>query len=166
MLIQIDPFDVKSVDNAIQKIQEYKNSLSEKIDRLVTELLKLGMEIIEYQYSTAEPGFATLDYEVSCITNGDSSMIIAEGSDVVFLEFGAGVYTANYLGEVESSGLPVIAPGSYSQTEGSGQFRPGHEYWWFGRRKYEGLVPCLGFYHASKEIREQAVTIAKRIFTK
>jgi hypothetical protein len=161
--IRINILDRDSIDNAIKRVKDYRNSLDSKVNEIVSRLAVLGMQVVEYQYNSSED-YAV--YEVSCITNGDSSMIIAEGSDVMFLEFGAGTKTSDYTYETESEGLPPIFPGSYSQTEGKGQFRPGHEYWYYERRRYTSLEPCLGFYFASKEIKEQAVDIATKVFKK
>lgn len=158
MRIRIDPFDRKSVDNAIAKVNSYKNSLQEKANEICSKLAVIGAQVVEYAYYGDE------DYEVSCITNGNSSMIIAEGSEVLFLEFGTGIYTEDHTGEMETEGLPPIFPGSYSQLEGRGFFRPGHEYWFFQHKKYVGAYPTRGFYMASQEMKEQAVEIAKKVF--
>lgn len=154
-------FDPDSIDRAITQLKTYKSTLNAKIEEVITSLAVMGKQIVDYQYSLGSD-----PYEVSCIVNGDSAMIIAEGDGVMFLEFGAGVYTSDYTGSTESEGLPPIYPGSYSQTEGRGFFRPGHEYWYFNHKKYVGVQSCYGFYFASKEIKEQAAETAKRIFRK
>ena len=151
--------DSESIDNAIKKIDQYKNSLQKKAEEVLSQLAVMGMEVVNYAYGDEE-------YEISCIVNGDNAMIIAEGSEVVFLEFGTGVYTEDHTYEMETEGLPPIFAGSYSQTEGSGQFRAGHEYWYYNHRKYVGSIPLRGFYMASKEIKEQAVNVAIKVFKK
>ncbi len=161
MKIKFNLFDTKSVDNAIEQLNQYKRTLNDKVSEIVEKLAVLGKEVVDAQYSQGSD-----DYEVSCIVNGNSSMIIAEGDGVMFLEFGAGVYTTDYTYETESEGLPEISPGSYSQTEGRGFFRLGHEYWYFERHKYVGIQPCIGFYFAKREIMDEAVDIAKRVFRK
>lgn len=170
MRIRINPLDPDSIDRAIIKLNEYKLSLQQKTEEIVRRLTVLGGQVVEYYYSAAEsnPDFDGVDYEVTCIVNGNSSMIIAEGLDVVFLEFGAGVGVRDdtLAAGMETKGLPPIFPGSYSQLEGSGHFRPGHEYWYYNRHRYESLPAYQGFYFASKEIKEQAVEIAKKVFKK
>lgn len=161
MKIKVNVFDPASIDNAISQIKAYRNSLQSKIETIVERLAILGTQVVEYQY-----GLSHEDFEVSCITNGNSSMIIAEGDNVVFLEFGTGVYTEDHSSEMEAEGLPPIFAGSYSQTEGMGHFRPDHQYWYYEGIKYAGTLPTQGFYFASKEIKEQAVEIAKKVFKK
>ncbi len=159
MKIKINLLNSESVKEAIFKIDKYKKSLPEKANRIVTELAKMGAQIVEYSYSEN----IYEDYEVSCIVNGNSAMIIAEGDDVVFLEFGAGVLTNDYTEGMETEGLPPIYPGSYSETEGLKMFSR-YGYWFHAGKKYTGLVPMRGFYFASKEIKEQAVEVAKKVF--
>ena len=163
MRIRINILDRDSIDNAIKRVKDYQKSLDSKVNEIVSKLAVLGMQVVEYQYNSSED-YAV--YEVSCITNGDSSMIIAEGENVMFLEFGTGVYTEDHTDEMETKGLPVIFPGSWSNTEGMGQFRPDHQYWFHKHVMYQGTLPSRGFYFASKEIKEQAVDIAKKVFKK
>ena len=171
MRIRINVYDPDSIEQAIQKVEEYKRSLQSKMNEIVSRLSRLGAQVVDYQYSLAndDPDFDTADYEVSCIVNGNSAMIIAEGSDIMFIEFGAGVRTEDTTGEMQTEGLPPITPGSYSQTEGIGQFIPGKKEFWFhgsgaNKKFYRGLTPYHGFYFASKEMKEQAVDIAIKVF--
>ena len=163
MKIKINPYDPNSVQNAIDKVNNYKNGLKGKIQTIIEKLSVLGVKIVDAQYSTGSENDL---YEVYCIVNGNESMIIAEGDGVMFLEFGAGMWTTDYTYETESEGLPSIEPGSYSQTEGRGFYRPGHEFWYFEHHKYRAIEPTLGFYFAKREIMDQAVEIAKRVFKK
>lgn len=161
MRIKINAFDYDSINEAYEKVKAYKNSLNSKVNEIVSKLTVIGAEIVEYQYFSSHE-----DYEVSCVVNGNSSMIIAEGDNVVFLEFGTGVLTEDNTDEMDSKGLPPIFAGSWSNTEGLGQFRPDHQYWYHNHIKYQGTMPMQGFYFASKEIKEQAVNIATRVFKK
>lgn len=161
MKLKINVFDEKSVEDAIAKINDYSKTLQGKADEIVARLTEIGRQVVDYQYSLSHE-----EYEVSCIVKGNSSMIIAEGDNVMFLEFGTGVYTDDHTEEMEAEGLPPIFAGSYSQSEGMGHFRPDHQYWYYEGVKYQGTLPLQGFYFASKEIREQAVEIAIKVFKK
>ena len=147
MKIKINALDPESIDNAIRKIERYKNSLQGKVEEILSQLAVMGMEVVDYAYGGNDE-----EYEISCIVNGNNAMIIAEGSEVVFLEFGTGVYTEDHTYEME--------------TEGMGHFRAGHEYWYYNHKKYVGSIPMRGFYMASKEIKEQAVEMAIKVFKK
>lgn len=151
----------KSVQDALSRIKDYTASLQRKANEVCARLSVIGKQVVDYQYSLSHE-----EYEVSCVSNGNSSMIIAEGNNVLFLEFGTGVYTDDFTEDMETKGLPPIFAGSYSQSEGMGHFRPDHQYWYYDGVKYQGTLPMQGFYFASKEIRERAVEEAKRVFRK
>lgn len=161
MKIRLNVLDPDSIDDAIRKIDRYKKTIEEKAQEVLSQLAVMGMQIVDYAYGGNDE-----EYEISCVVNGNNAMIIAEGSEVVFLEFGTGVYTEDHTYEMETEGLPPIFAGSYSQIEGSGQFRAGHEYWYYNHKKYVGSIPMRGFYMASKEIKEQAVEMAIKVFKK
>ena len=161
MRIKVNVFDPQSIENAIKGLNFYSKTLELKASEVLGLLAERGKEIVDYSYSLSDE-----DCEVSCIVNGNSSMIIAEGQNVMFLEFGTGVYTDDFSDEMETKGLPPIFAGSYSQTEGRGHFRPDHQYWYYNRVMYQGTLPTRGFYFASKDIKEQAVEIAKKVFKK
>ena len=161
MKIKVNVFDRDSIDKAIAQIKTYKNSLQSKANEVVGQLAELGKEVVDYQFSLSHE-----EYELYCVVDGNSSMIIAEGDNVIFLEFGTGVYTEDHTEGMEADGLPPIFAGSYSQSEGMGHFRPDHQYWYYEGVKYQGTLPMQGFYFASKEIKEQAVKVAKRVFKK
>ena len=163
MKIKVNISHPESVLNAVTKIKDYESKLDDKMQKVITRLVKMGAKIVDYSFSTC---LDASDYEVSCIVNGDNAMIIAEGSEVMFLEFGAGVWTIDTTADNDSSGLPPIEEGSYSQTEGMGQFRPNHRYWYHEGRRYIGIKGTHGFYFASDEIKEQAVNEAIKVFKK
>lgn len=162
MKIRVNVLDPSSIDEAIAELKKYSKNLQEKATEIVTELGLRGREIVDTQYSMVEEYEI---YNVDCIVNGTSAMIIAEGDSVVFLEFGTGVDVEDNSSEMETAGLPIIASGSWSATEGRGTFvRHGH--WHYNGVDYTGTMPTHGFHFASKEIKEKAVEVAKRIFTK
>lgn len=159
MKIQINISDPDSIDKAIQKIKDYRESFKAKVNEIVSRLTELGAQVVDYQYS----GLLDQEYEVTCIVKGNHSMIIAEGDSVMFLEFGTGVDTDSEYGE--SEGFTIVEKGMWSQTWGKGQFVPNeHEHWYYRDVKYEGTKPTYGFMFASKEIKEQGVEIAKKVF--
>lgn len=162
MKIKIDPLDRDSIDNAIAQINNYRKSLNGKIEEVLDILSQIGKEVVETQFSIVSE-YET--FEVYCEVEGNSAMIIAEGENVVFLEFGTGVDTDDNTNEMETEGLPPIYKGSWSETEGRGTFAR-HGYWHYNGVLYEGTMATHGFYFASKEIKERAVEEAKKVFRK
>lgn len=160
MKIRVNVLDPESIDNAIAQVKAYQKSLQGKIENILTELTAMGKEIVETQYSIVPEHE---DFDVYCEVSGNSAMIIAEGENVMFLEFGTGVETTDTTAEMETEGLPPIYAGSWSETEGSGVFAR-HGFWHYKGVLYEGTMTTMGFYFASKEIKERAVEVAKKVF--
>jgi len=157
--IRVNISNPDSIKNAVDKITAYEKKLDEKIKTVLTRLAKMGTQLVDYHFSSGEG----TEFEVTCVVNGNNAMIIAEGDDVVFLEFGAGFGTDDHTDGMETSGLPPIYPGSWSETEGTGQFiRKG--YWYWNKQKYTSVTSTKGFYFASKEIKDQAVDVAIKVF--
>lgn len=99
--------------------------------------------------------------EVFCQANktAEGAKVVASGSQVPFLEFGAGVTTDSHL----SPPFPV-APGSYSQTVGRKQFLPGvRERWYHNGQRYTRIQPRMGLLKASIAMRRELKRIASEV---
>ena len=97
--IAFNPLDARSVDKAISQLEEFQRNLDGKCKRL----RNLVAERIKW---SASAGFSTAltsdvfmggsppanDVAVSVNDKGDITVVIAEGEQAVFIEFGAGVY--------------------------------------------------------------------------
>lgn len=160
MRIRFNIYDPDSIDYAIARLNEYKKTIRYKAEEIVERLSEIGTQVAEFYYSQSGE-----EYEISCVVNGNSAMIIAEGDNVVFIEFGTGAYTQDFSQELDTEGLPPIFGGSWSATEGSGVYAR-HGFWHYKGTLYFGTDPTHGFYFASKEMKEQAVEIAKKVFAK
>lgn len=99
--------------------------------------------------------------EVFCQANksAEGAKVVASGSQVSFLEFGAGQTTDSHL----SPPFPV-APGSYSQTIGRKQFLPGvRERWYHNGQRYTRIQPRMGMLKASIAMRRELKRIASEV---
>lgn len=163
MEIQIDILDKSSIEKAIKQIEEYKNSLNNKLKKVATELAKIGIPIVSVNYlNGSEEG--NVDFDVVVEPTEKGCKLVAKGQDVCFLEFGAGTTTKAYDGEGQE-GLPPIYPGSWSKESGivGGSFDL-YGYWFWNGEKYVNLEPKLGLQRASEEMQRRAVEVARRIF--
>lgn len=164
MRIRVNLTNRDSVREALKELRDYKKEVSRRANEVVSRLAQMGTEIVDTQFSIVAEQDPP---EVYCLVNGNSAMIIAEGDNVVFLEFGTGVDVTDKTGDLgmETEGLPPIYAGSWSETQGRGVFAR-FGYWHYKNQLYTGTMATQGFYFASKEIREKAVEEAKRIFKK
>lgn len=164
--IKVNLFNENSIDKAIAELQKYSKSTKRKAEKIADELTKIGAKIVDDRYSMAHEDNES--YAVTYYTYKDkgfpSCAIVARGENVMFLEFGTGIYTDDFSDEFEHEPLPPIFGGSWSQSEGKGHFRPDHQYWYYNGIKYQGTLPMMGFYFATKEMKNQAESIVRSVF--
>lgn len=124
---------------------------------IAIRLANEGKSVVDLCYSSAE-GRDGLGYELSVTPYGKNGATLkATGEDIIFREFGAGMEVAT--DKVHGEGLPPISPGSWSASEGTGEFAK-YGSWHYKhndgiKRKYTGLRPTLGMYYAFIEIRNK-----------
>lgn len=154
--INISLSNPNSVAKAISELQAIRNSLDTKAKQLSEELAKLGADVASRYYG------ASSGITVTVIPTEKGFTINANGSDVVFLEFGAGV-------TVDSSNpfaqeMPFdVSSGSWS-VQDKQQFVTWGYWYVYGDKKMDRVVPTNAMYNASKEIKERTVEIAKKVF--
>ena len=169
MVITIDPLSEKSFNDASKQVYKYMNRLVDKNKEFVEELIKAGLTVIIDNLNGAGDSEAPapdapqvhIDY-----SNGDiTATLRLRGEDVMFVEFGAGVY---YNGAAGSSPNPLgfdlgYTIGSYGKGQGA------NEYWHYKNeqgnwRTSRGTEATMPMYKADTEIRQNFASIAKRVF--
>lgn len=161
-LIQIDAFDIASIRNAAREVEDTTKWLEKKSDELCRRLAELGKDVALTAYVDAGAE-ANDDVDVEVVKSGKQYILRAFGSQVYFVEFGAGTAAGeNYDTSVILP--PVdITPGSWSKTLGTGEFDR-WKTWHHKKVKYEKVVPRKGMYLAVKEIEQNIKTIAEEVF--
>lgn len=168
---------VKSLQALKKQLLDYKAELNSKCDKFVRELAEVGIPVVESK--VAEAGFA---YDEKGIQSGSDAKhntyvkvdsligmskatLVLEGSEILFIEFGAGV---SYNGSVGSSPHPKGAEngfliGTYGMGHGSqkvwGYYADGGEL-----VLTHGTKATMPMYSASLEIREKVVETARKVF--
>ena len=61
-----------------------------------------------------------------------------------------------------AQGLPTIADGSWSATEGTGEYAK-YGSWHHKKQKYVGVAPTLGMYNASRVMRDFVAQYVKEV---
>lgn len=171
--------DSKSIEAAIKRVEVYKNDLPnkcEKIRQRVTEILleqvKTGFNGAIYDDVLLE-GMKVPDVNVYVGQDGKISLVIAEGSEAVFCEFGAGVYY-NPGGSLHPNlyNVQVVGIGEYGKGYGSRQV---WGYYEGGKtddpeenkkrlRLTHGTPASMPMYHAAKAVREVLPEIVREVF--
>ncbi len=162
MKIVIDPFDKKSINAAVKKLQQYEKEFRAKEVEFVRRLKELGV-------SVATTGFSLADYDgvndvlIAETQLGTKAMVIAYGETVGFIEFGTGVKFREY----DSAGLEFTPPPHGSYGKGKGKNPHG---WFFKQnegsaaRHTYGNPPAEAMLAARDAMIEQVVQIAREVW--
>ena len=161
MKIVIDPFDQKSIDNAIKELERYKRWVQEKEEVLRQRLAQLGATVASIEFSRAIYN-GTNDVSVRVEDNGRKATIFAEGSAVLFIEFGSG---EKYGGGHPDAGKFGYGPGTWSDgPNGKGHWDDPNG-WYFSHGQHSfGNPPAMAMVHARDAILEQLTAIAREVF--
>ena len=162
MKITINPYDPKSIREAIRTLERYEKEFRAKETEFVRRLKEIGVSI-------AETGFSMADYDgindvlIAETQNGPRAAIIAYGETVGFIEFGTGVKFREY----DSSDTEFTPPPHGSYGKGKGANPKG---WFFtqsegaaGRHTY-GNVPAEAMLTARDVMVERVVQIAREVW--
>lgn len=161
-LIQIDIFDIASIRNAAREVEDTTKWIEKKSDELCRRLAELGEDVALTAYADAGAE-ANDDVDVEVVKSGKQYILRAFGSQVYFVEFGAGTAAGeNYDTSVILPPVP-ITPGSWSKTLGTKEFDR-WKTWHHKGIKYDKVVPRKGMYLAVKEIEQNIKTIAEEVF--
>lgn len=161
MKITINPYDPKSIDKAIEQLQEYKKDFLAKEQIFIKRLAEIGV-------SVATTGFALADYDgvkdvqVTMNQSGTKATVTAFGETVGFLEFGTGVKYPEW----DSSGMKYTPPEHGTYGKGHGASSKG---WWFtiseGSSMHTyGNPPAEAMLTARNTMIEQVVQIAREVW--
>lgn len=158
-VINVNPFNPLSIARAERLYNRYLQEFQIKVDQFISEIAELGSVAADTGYG------GQVGVTVEPINNGYA--IIASGSQVVFLEFGAGdtVNTGNRYAsvmpfEVSSGSWSVAHNGEYSIR----QRVFGQGWWYYGGIKYTQITPCNAMQSAYDEIMSNWRDIAERVF--
>lgn len=161
MKIVIDPFDQKSISEAIKELDRYKRWVQEKEEILRQRLAQLGATVASIEFSRAIYN-GTNDVSVRVEDNGSKATIFAEGSAVLFIEFGSG---DRYGHGHPDAGKFGYGPGTWSNgPSGKGHWDdPNGWYFTHGQHTF-GNPPAMAMVHARDSIVEQITAIAREVF--
>lgn len=161
MKIRINPFDEKSIAEALKIVKQYKRDFATKEREFIRRLAEIGV-------SVANTGFDVADYDgvkdvtVSMTQRGTRAVVMAYGETVGFIEFGTGIRYPEW----DNSGMDYTPPkhGTYGKGLGANPkgwfFTPGagasqHTY---------GNPPAEAMRTARDVMVERVVQIAREVW--
>lgn len=162
----------KSINKAIREVKKYQKDILAKFEtfksRLAYEIINNAQ--IRFNESGVDDlirGEGTRPAEVSMYVDerGDITVIVAEGEDAVWCEFGAGVYHNTPAGTSPNPYGPEhgFTIGSYGQGKGA------RRAWGFYDENGElkvthGTKATMPLYNAVQEVARTAIATAKEVF--
>ena len=152
----------ESIENAINEIKAFMNSIEMKKDKLLEKLAYIGVKEASVRFTTAMyDGVNDSSVSLEPIVGG--YCIKAEGKAVAFIEFGAGVY--HNPGEPYPNSRPsgIVGIGEYGKGLGKRQA------WGFKDDSGElvithGNPAAMPMWYASEEIKKSVSRVVREVF--
>lgn len=158
------------IDKAIQELDQYKMSALKKMEILRKTIAKKLAQDIQGRFNRAisddllSGDQKTAQVKIICENKENISVIIANGKEAVWVEFGAGVY---HNGSVGTSPNPNGAKLGFT-IGGYGKGNGEKEVWGFYKdgelRLTHGTPAAMPMYNAVKNICNEIAGIAREIF--
>lgn len=155
-----------SINDAINELKAYKKELINKNEIFVRRLAELGIKVIDMkvQQSLGDSDDAKSSVYVDSVGKITSAELHLTGSDVLFIEFGAGIYY-NTPGQHPLEDKFGMGVGTYP-----GQTHAFDDYWFYtdeqgntGQISY-GTQATMPMYSASIEMYQEVTRIAREVF--
>ena len=166
--IEIDPFSQSSINKAIKSLKEYSLWVEIKGQELVSKLADVGVEVAQLTFDNNYAPYISSeeehDVKVDKLQDGNGYVVSAQGKDVCFLEFGAGVY---YNGSgIYPSQTPngVVGIGEYGHGWGKRQgwyFKPENG----GKAVFtRGNPPAMAMWQSEQAMIDAVTQVAREVF--
>ena len=127
---------ITGIDSIINTVRKFQN-IEERLEKIAKRLCEVGEPIIRQTHGH----HARVWYEQF----QDGYRIVAEGQDILFIEFGTGDMAGAT--RVLYDQVPAtVRPGSWSETHSQQYSTQG--FWFFGGKMYRETVPHPAFYYA------------------
>ena len=171
--------DKNSRDKAIKFLEEYRDSIMQKIDLFIRRLAEIGVEAAETTLATKGQGDTSRDARFSVVFNTSEGKV--EGRIIITStphidgegrkfyphlawEFGAGIHFNNGNSNPHASEMGM-GVGTFP-----GQRFAYNDFWWYrdeagNLHLSQGTQATMPMYNASKTIIQQIETIAREIFS-
>ncbi len=158
----------KSISAAIRQLEKYQNSFPVKLERLrqrvadeLAAYMRIGFNGAEGEFILYE-GYQVPSVSVTTENDGNVTMVIANGTEAVFIEFGAGVYF-NPSGTPNQRPPGIVNIGEYGK--GYGKRKVWGYYDESGELKLtHGTPASMPMYYAVQQILPRIPQIAKEVF--
>lgn len=160
--------DSKSIQNAMQQLQNYKTEVLDKTDRFARRLSEEGVEIAQMKVLEMNAVFkGELFDSLRNLREGNASYVVQTNSDhAMFVEFGTG-----YVGSAQQYPYPFPDGVNWEYVSGDQILANASKgiYGWFykkeGKTYFTEGMPARPFMHdAATDLMNRVVRVAKEVF--
>lgn len=156
----------KSIQKAIDELNQYKDNLRRKNDEFVRRLADVGLDVIKSIMSSI-PNEESGDYDTEIVLNHEGNIsgasIKLSGNKILFIEFSAGIRYGT-----DSYPLPSGDKYGMGTYPGKGHWNSPHGWWYIdenGEKHHSyGNRAYMPMYHAEQAIIMQIRNIAQEVF--
>jgi len=156
--IVINWSDQNSINEAIKELEQYQKDVRDFQKKFCKELAEVGRQKAQTIYDSFYlEGF---NEPVQCVVEETTygAKLVANGTDVCFIEFGTGVEADGSVHEGYT-----FTPGSWSSSElGKGIFSE-LGYWFYNGTRFTGTPPAHAMTQAIAEMESKASEVAQKL---
>lgn len=158
------PLSTAGIDRLFRGIKDYDAWIKRKVAEFAERLAKYGLGYAQIRLGTAIYD-GVRNSKVSIEERGENKYaIVANGDDILFIEFGAGV-KYGYGHPLASKVKPEMGPGTYPDGKGYWNDPNG---WWIPKEKGGGHTygnpPNAPMYNTAQDLRAAVERIAQDVF--
>ena len=153
----------KAIDQAVRKLNRYKQEFLAREKRLIEGLAEIGLKEASVRFTTAMYD-GTNDVSVHLDATKNGYVIVADGKAVAFIEFGAGVYHNGSEPYPNPRPQGIVGIGEYGKGHGK------QKAWGYKDENDElvitrGNPAAMPMWYASEEIKNSVLKVVKEVFS-
>lgn len=157
--------NVRGVDEAIRRLEEYRDRLEWQTNELCRRLADMGATNVSILFSRAIYT-GPLDFSVSVEAVDNGYQIIVSGQSVAFVEFGTGVtYGYGHPQAGEFNVGPGTYPGQTHAMTGEGWYLPKGKQSADGTKHTYGNPPNMPMYNTAQDLKQEIARVAREVFS-
>lgn len=149
------------IDKALKQLAEYQEELVDKTRLVVEKLGYLGATNASLEYARAITDQNDVQVDMEWINN-NTMRIRASGTQVLFIEFGAGITYGNGHPEADKYGYGA---GTFPSNKGHWDDPSG---WWYSKdgesRHTYGNPPSASMYNTARKLEQEVERVVKEVF--
>ena len=154
--------DTKDINRAIRELKAYKQEFLDREQKLLKGLAEIGLKEASVRFTTAMYDGVN-DVSVRLDKDNNGYVIVADGSAVAFIEFGAGVYhnTSEPYPNPRPNG--IVGIGEYGKGYGK------RKAWGYRDENGEVVITrgnpaAMPMWYASEEIKSSILKVVREVF--